>query len=124
MKKCYVCFLAALLLFTGIAHAAADLKGEVTNISIRGGNNNLHPNADVDIIRKSGGKTLQDHRLNRWGGRFVVPVDHPSFSYWYGMRPLRDAAEHGVKVANISYFDGTTSCEISKTGYRPILKRE
>ena len=123
MKKLHLYVLAALLLTPGIASAGADLEGKVTNISIRGGNNALRFNVDVEIIHRSGGKTLQDYCLHKWGGRFVVPMDHPSFPYWYGMLTSKDAAEYGIKVANISYFDGTTSCDISKTGYGLVLKR-
>ena len=112
MKKLYTCVLTALLLMPAMAYAGADLEGKVTDINIRGGNNALRYNVDVEIIHRSGEKTLRDYCLDTWGGRFVAPMDHPSFPYWYDMLISKDAAEYGIKIANISHFDGATSCDL------------
>jgi putative methionine-R-sulfoxide reductase with GAF domain len=44
-----------------------------------------------------------------------VPANHPQYTYYYGI--LMTALTKGkvVDIPNISVFDGTTACDVTKT---------
>jgi hypothetical protein len=46
-----------------------------------------------------------------------VPKDNPQYPYYFAMLVAAAAKGKSVYVANISVFDGSTSCDITKTGY-------
>lgn len=50
-----------------------------------------------------------------------VPANHPQYQYYYGMLLTAVAKGRSVVVANISHYNGTVSCDITKTGYGLVL---
>jgi hypothetical protein len=46
-----------------------------------------------------------------------VPKDNPQYPYYFAMLVAAASKGNSVKVANISVFDGSTACDITKTGY-------
>jgi hypothetical protein len=50
-----------------------------------------------------------------------VPPNHPQYAYYYGMLMTAVAKGKSVYIGNISVFNGTTACDITKTGYGLVL---
>lgn len=50
-----------------------------------------------------------------------VPASHPQYQYYYGILMTAVAKGRSVMVANISHFNGTESCDITKTSYGLVL---
>ena len=46
-----------------------------------------------------------------------VPKENPQFPYYFAMLVAAASKGKSVFVANISVFDGTGPCDITKTGY-------
>jgi len=60
--------------------------------------------------------------LPGWAGfSMFIPKGDPNFVYYYGLLVAAVAKAKPVYVANISTFNGTTPCDISKTGYGLVL---
>jgi hypothetical protein len=56
------------------------------------------------------------HNLN-----MVVPKDHPQYPYYYAMVLASVSKGKSLYVANISVFDGSAPCDITRTGYGLVL---
>lgn len=50
-----------------------------------------------------------------------VPKDHPEYPYYYAMLMTAVSKGKSVYVANISMYDGSAACDITKTGYGLML---
>lgn len=50
-----------------------------------------------------------------------VPKDHPQFPYYYAMLMAAVSKGKSVYVANISSYNGTAPCDVTKTGYGIVL---
>ena len=46
-----------------------------------------------------------------------VPKDHPEYPYYFAMLVAAASKGKNVYVANISMYDGSGPCDITKTGY-------
>lgn len=110
MKKFFR--IASLLLLLAIApasHAGVDLYGPVQRVTL-GGDGNLWFAMDTTAVKQYCAAGWHDLTI-------YVPKDHPQFPYYFAMLMTAAAKGHNVKVANISVFNGTTGCDITKTGY-------
>jgi len=57
-----------------------------------------------------------------WGGlSFHVPYDHKDFPYYYGLISSANINKQKVRLANISVFDGSSSCDVTQTGYGIVV---
>jgi len=52
---------------------------------------------------------------------FYVPTDHKDFPYYYGLISAANIHKQPVRIANISKFNGSTPCDITRTGYSIIV---
>jgi len=50
-----------------------------------------------------------------------IPGSDPQFAYYYGLLLGSLTKSKAVGVFNISIYNGTTSCDVSKTGYGIML---
>jgi hypothetical protein len=50
-----------------------------------------------------------------------VPKDSPLFPYYFAMLVTAVSKGKTIYAANISVFDGTQPCDITKTGYGLVL---
>lgn len=58
-----------------------------------------------------------------WGNNnLYVPASDPNFAFYYGIVLASVSKAQNVYVPNISVFNGTTSCDITKTSYGLMLK--
>ncbi|SMF57445.1 hypothetical protein SAMN02745866_03674 [Alteromonadaceae bacterium Bs31] len=88
--------------------AGYDVTGYITSVHLKAGVLQFSfSNSNANTYCKPG-----------WGGmNFYVPRDHEDFPYYYGLISSANASKQFVRLANISVFDGTTACDITKTGY-------
>jgi len=56
-----------------------------------------------------------------FGFNMFIPKGDPNFVYYYGLLVGAVAKAKPVYIANISTFNGTTACDISKTGFGIVL---
>lgn len=102
--------LALVLVTSSInANAGVDIYGQVQRVQIAG-DGTLWFAMDATAAAtfcKPGWNTMT----------MYVPATHPQYRYYYAM--LLSAVSMGkrVLVANISVFNGSTSCDITQTGY-------
>lgn len=50
-----------------------------------------------------------------------VPKEHPEYPYYYAMLMMAVSKGKSLYVANLSMFDGTGPCDITKTGYGLVI---
>jgi hypothetical protein len=50
-----------------------------------------------------------------------INKDNPNYSFYYGLLMFAAAKARPVVVANISVFDGSTACDIGRTGYGLVV---
>ena len=114
IPKVILSHLAAALLFFGThANAGIDVSGLVPRIW-------LTASGDLYFIVDS--PTVPTYCLPTWFGfTMYVPKGDPNFVYYYGLLATAVAKAKPVYVANVSIYNGTTQCDISKTGYGVVL---
>ena len=53
-----------------------------------------------------------------WNGlTMYIPKDNPSFPYYYATLTAALLKGKSVFIGNISFFNGTTSCDVTQTGF-------
>ena len=56
--------------------------------------------------------------ISGWMGlTMYVPNDHPQYPYYFAMLVAAASKNKNVYVGNISIYNGSSSCDITKTGY-------
>ena len=113
LKRSILSLSAALLLWGTQANAGIDISGTVPMVW-------LHQNGDLWFTVNS--PSTSTYCLPGWAGfSMYIPRSEPSFAYYYGLLVTAVAKAKPVYVANISTYNGTTPCDISKTGYGVVL---
>ena len=104
-------FVFGICLSVGVS-AGYDVVGYITSVHLKDGVLNFAlSNRSADTYCKVG-----------WAGlSFYVPTDHESYPYYYGLIVAANTHKQKVRLANISVFDGTAACDITKTGYGIIV---
>jgi hypothetical protein len=46
-----------------------------------------------------------------------IPRDHPEYPYYYAMLMMALSKGKTIYIANVSVYDGTGPCDVTKTGY-------
>lgn len=91
------------------AHAGIDIAGPVERVQIAG-DGNLWFSMDTTAASK--------YCKAGWNGMTMfIPKDHPQYPYYFAMLVAAASKGKTVYVGNISIYDGTVSCDITKTGY-------
>ena len=112
--------LSALALVLGLlptARAGVDLMGQISA---------MHIAADgklwFSMAAAAGYPAPSSYCKPGWAGlNLYVPKDHAEYPYYYGMLMTAVSKGKQVYVANISTYDGTGPCDISKTGYGMMM---
>jgi len=60
---------------------------------------------------------------SRAGVNLYIPETDKSYPYYYSLVTTALVKEKSVFIANISVFDGSKACDITKTGYGLVLKK-
>jgi len=101
------------LLFVPLVHAGVDISSTVDRMWVHK-DGNLHfkmTNARFDEYCKPG-----------WFGfNLFIPVSDKNYAYYYGLVTTALTKNLRLYIANISKFDGSTSCDLTQTGYGMVL---
>lgn len=92
--------------------AGVDVYGYITSVHLKDGLLNFSfSNRTADAYCKVG-----------WSGlSFYVPTDHKDYPYYYGLLATANLNKQKVRIPNISKFNGSTACDITKTGYGIVV---
>lgn len=90
------------------AVAGVDVTGYITSVHLKDGVLSFSfSNRAADTYCKVG-----------WAGlSFYVPTDHKDYPYYYSLITSANLKKQMVRFPNISVFNGSTACDITKTGY-------
>jgi len=103
------------LLFSTTSFAGADLLSTIERVQIKG---------DGKLWLKMTNSAFDTYCKPGWHGfNLYIPESDPSYPYYYGLIASALAKNQSIRVSNISYFDGTTTCDITKTGYGIVESR-
>lgn len=109
-------WMAALALALGMqstAHAGADLVGQVANVQLASDGKLW-----FSMTAAAGTTAPSTYCKPGWAGlNLHVPKDHSEYPYYYAMLMTAVSKGKQVYVANVSIYDGTGPCDITKTGY-------
>ena len=99
----------ALALSSLVARAGVDIAGPVQRVQLDA-NGNLWFAMDTT--------TASTYCQPGWYSlTMYVPKDNPQFPYYFAMLVAAASKGKSVYVANIDVFNGTTPCDITRTGY-------
>jgi hypothetical protein len=106
-----LCFISTLLY--GAAAFAADITGPVQR---------LHVADDGTLWFAMDTTVAQTYCKPGWHAlTMYIPANHPQYQYYYGMLLTAVAKGRGIYVGNISHYNGTVACDVTKTGYGIVL---
>jgi len=57
-----------------------------------------------------------------YGFNLSIPMSDKNFPYYYGLITTAIAKNQPLFIANITVFNGTTACDLTKTGYGIVLQ--
>lgn len=105
--------LVSILVHCNAAFAGTDISGPVQR---------LHVAEDGALWFSMDTTSAQTFCKPGWFSlTMFVPANHPQYQYYYGILLTAVAKGRSVVVANISHYNGTVSCDITKTGYGLVL---
>ena len=110
--------IAAFLLFAQlfpcqVAHAGLDLWGYVQRVQIA-------PDGKIWFMVDSP-EAPTYCKADWFGLNLYIPPDNPQYAYYYGLLMSAVTKQKMIVVANISVFNGTTACDITKTNYGLVI---
>lgn len=104
------------LLFSATSMAGTDLVSTIERVQLKG---------DGKLWLKMTNSTFDTYCKPGWYGfNLYILESDPSYPYYYGLVTSALAKNQSIRVSNISYFDGTTACDIVKTGYGIVVSRK
>ncbi|MDW6003568.1 hypothetical protein [Vibrio mangrovi] len=111
MKKL---LLMLVLLSSNFAFAGVDLSGTIERVHMNGDKLWLKmSNTDFDRYCKPGW----------YGFNLYIPVSDKSFPYYNGLVTSALATGQSLYIANISHFNGSGACDLTKTGYGIVVHK-
>lgn len=103
------------MLLSPFCTAGVDLVSTVERVKLNG---------DGKLWLKMTSSTFDQYCKPTWFGfNLYIPESDPSFPYYYGMVVSALANGQSLHIANISKFDGSTTCDLTKTGYGIVVKK-
>lgn len=112
MRKLIHIFLLSLVIAP--CWAGVDLSGYVQRIWIK--------NDDILMIKMKE-SSFDTYCQPGWMGfNLYIPTSDKNFPYYYGLITTAIAKKQPLFIANISTFNGTTACDLTKTGYGIVLQ--
>lgn len=100
------------LCFSIHAFAGFDVTGKITSIQLN----------DAGLYFAFSNRAADEYCKVGWASlSFYVPAKHKDYPYYYGLISTANIHKQTVRIANISVFDGTTACDITKTGYGLVV---
>lgn len=103
----------ALLLMSVNASAGVDLQSKIDRIKLSG---------DGKLWLKMADSRFDQYCKQGWYGfNLFIPESSPSFPYYYGLIASALANNQPLYIANVSVFNGSTACDLTKTGYGIVV---
>jgi len=112
MKTILLASLLCVITFLPQAKAGVDLRSKVSRIWQSNGN--LH-------IKMTSTKFDEYCKPGWFGFNLFIPVSDKNYAYYYGLVTAALTKDLELYIANISVFDGSTSCDVTQTGYGMVL---
>jgi len=108
-------FILCSLLFSANALADVDLASTVERIRING---------DGKLWIKMTNAAFDQYCKKEWYDfNLYIPTSDPQYPYYYGLITTALSKNMSLYIANISKFNGTTSCDLTTTGYGIVLRK-
>ena len=106
---------AVLTVFSMVSFAATDIQSTIERVQLKGDGNLWikMTNSGFDRFCKPG-----------WHGfNLFIPQSDAAFPYYYGLVTSALAKGQDLYIANIDVFDGSTHCDLTKTGYGIVVQK-
>jgi len=101
------------LLFVPFAHAGVDIASNVERVQIKNGALWIKmTDARFDTYCKPGW----------YGFNLFIPESDKLFPYYYGIVTAALTQGKTLFIANISIYDGSGGCDLTKTGYGVVMR--
>lgn len=102
------------LLISPVSDAGVDLVSTIQRIKFNG---------DGKLWLKMANSQFDQYCSPGWNGfNLYIPQSDSSFPYYYGLVLSAMSKEQELHIANISKFDGSSACDLTKTGYGIVVK--
>lgn len=105
------------LAFDHLAFAGVDIFGTVSGMQ-------MAPDGTLWFSISSPANSQQPGTFcaNHWDGlNMYIPAGDPNFFYYYGLLMLSLSKSRQIYLGNISIYNGSTPCDITKTGYGIVV---
>ena len=101
------------MLLSSTVFAGVDLSSKIERIKLNG---------DGKLWIKMSNSSFDTYCKPGWMGfNMYVPESDKSYPYYYGLITSALAKQQTLYIANISTFNGTGSCDLTKTGYGIVV---
>ncbi len=109
MKSLKAVISTLLLVIANSSFAGVDLTGTVTGVQ-------QAPDGTLYFAISS--TAANTYCMNHWAGlNMLIPAGDPNYAYYYGLLVLAMSKAKTVYLGNMSVYNGTTPCDVTKTGY-------
>ena len=106
-------FFVVLMVLSFDIFAGADLKGKIARTWLDQSGN---------LWMKMDSAAFDNYCKPGWYNfNLYIPSTDKSFPYYYGMITSAQAKQQYVYLANMSTFDGSKACDLTKTGYGIVV---
>lgn len=103
------------LVLSSSAFSGVDISSTIERVKING---------DGKLWLKMTNSTFDEYCKPGWYGfNLFIPEADKSYPYYYGLVASAFSKGQALYIANISVFDGTGSCDLTKTGYGIVVKK-
>jgi hypothetical protein len=109
----HLCLIPLLFLCASVSYAGVDIHGPVQRVQIA---------ADGKLWFSMDTTPVATYCRPGWNSMTMyIPKESAEYPYYFAMLMTAVAKGKNVTVANISIYDGSVSCDITKTGYGLVL---
>ncbi len=109
--KYLLAFIFFLLPFA--CYSGVDLTSKISRVKLNG---------DGNLWIKMESDSFDEYCKPGWFGfNLYIPESDKYFPYYYGLLTSALASGQNVYIANISKYDGSTACDLTKTGYGVVV---
>lgn len=103
------------LLYPTFAFSGVDIGSKIERIKLSG---------DGYLWLKMTHSLFDQYCKPGWHGfNLYIPESDPRYPYYYGLITSALANNQSLYIANISMYDGTTACDLTKTGYGIVVNK-
>lgn len=103
--------------------AGVDIHGNISKVWLARGNLYFGmKNTSFSNAQNYSSVSVETFCKKVWAGlNFYVPVKSVDFPYYYGLITSANAKGNRVLIANVSIYDGSAMCDITRTNYGIVV---